>query len=85
MPGFHFAQVLGELHRGPRCPSLNMTAVMNWAPTFIDPLGQAVSSPLHDNSQDNEGLILTAFFFFLVTTVIVMISSNYKNSNRSVP
>lgn len=66
MPGFRFAQVLGELHRGPRCPSLNMTAVMNWAPTFIDPLEQAVSSPLHDNSQYNEGLILAAFFFLSV-------------------
>lgn len=72
MPGFRFAQVLGELHCGPRCPSLNMTAVMNWAPTFIDPLGQAVSSPLHDNSQDNKGLILTAFFFFF---------GHYGNSN----
>lgn len=56
---------------------------MNWALVFIGSLGQAVSSPLHDNSQPNKGLILNAFF--LVTSVIVMINSNYKNSNGSVP
>lgn len=48
----------------------NMTVAMNWAAVFIGSLGQVVSSLLHDNSQNNKGLIPTAFF-----------SGHFSNSN----
>lgn len=47
---FVFAQVVGELHWAPQCPTLQCDCGDELGTTFMGSLGRAVSSFLHDNA-----------------------------------